>query len=507
MKTFQEYLEENNKEDITKLLKDFKPDIKGKTAIDYKITYDKPSDVPNDFDKLKKLLDKHGIGYAMNTSKSSKGTIQIEGDDGNKHRIFFKPSQNATKGPSGAEWESVIAVGVNKLKGKNWDVGPEWDVASKFWEDYGGIGEAIAKDFISKLGVDKLQGTGQSSASLNPKWKGTNTTPKTDIKSSKYNISLKKAGGSQLMSAKKDELISTVEAAQETFGKANKKEVENLVNIMEKKMVTLTEKDSVSSVDKLREKEKLTPKEAEQIAELDAARIGGKEVENEFNNVFSSEKFMGHFCFEAATGNVKFKDSWPSANVVCTFNPDQAKLENVLVLDSPEGAGVKLARGNSFYVAFKSTAGSKPYLSFRSKAKSKKAMKSVVNETAMTFSPLAEDLFKTDYPDTLPSLRTIMIEELSKGGLLTEEMQQLDEFAMLNNLKQQVSDFTNKAKGVIMKVWKSIIERIKKAFAIIKKLGGKALRALARFFGFEIGNVRLTKTGGMYPVDTLIFNK
>ena len=216
---------------------------------------------------------------------------------------------------------------------------------------------------------------------------------------------------------------------------------------------------------------------------------------------------MGHFCFEAATGNIKFKDNWPSANVVCTFNPDQAKLENVLVLDSPEGAGIKLARGNSFYVAFKSTAGSKPYLSFRSKAKSKKAMKSVVNETAMTFSPLAEDLFRTDYPDTLPSLRTIMIEELSKGGLLTEEMQQLDEIAMLNNLKQQVSDFTNQAKSVIMKVWKSIVERIKKAFAIIKKLGGKALRALARFFGFEIGNVRLTKTGGMYPVDTLIFNK
>jgi len=494
MKTFRELLDENNKEEISKLLKDFKPDIKGKKAIDYKITYDRPSDVPNDFDKLKKLLDKHGIGYAMNTSKSSKGTIQIEGDDGNKHRIFFKPSQNATKGPSGAQWESIIAVGVNKLKGKNWDVGPEWDVASKFWEDYGGIGETIAKDFIAKLGVDKLEGTGQSSASLNPKWKGTNTTPKTDMKSSKHNISLKKAGGSQLMSAKKAELISTVEAAQETYGKANKKEVENLVNIMEKKMVTLTEKDSVSSIDDMREKEKLTPKEAEQIAEVDAARIGAKEVENEFNNVFSSEKFMGHFCFEAATGNVKFKDNWPSANVVCTFNPDQAKLENVLVLDSPEGAGVKLARGNSFYVAFKSTAGSKPYLSFRSKAKSKKAMKSVVNE-------------RTDYPDILPSLRTIMIEELSKGGLLTEEMQQLDEFAMLNNLKQQVSDFTNKAKSVIMKVWKGIIERLKKAFAIIKKLGGKALRALARFFGFEIGNVRLTKTGGMYPVDTLIFNK
>ena len=40
MKTFQEYLDETNKEELSKLLKDFKPDITGQSALNYKITYD-----------------------------------------------------------------------------------------------------------------------------------------------------------------------------------------------------------------------------------------------------------------------------------------------------------------------------------------------------------------------------------------------------------------------------------------------------------------------------------
>ena len=79
---------------------------------------------------------------------------------------------------------------------------------------------------------------------------------------------------------------------------------------MERKLVKLSETDAVSSIDKLRDKEKLSDKEMEQIAELDSARIGAKEIEQEFNKVFASQEFLGHFCFEeAATGNIKFKDN------------------------------------------------------------------------------------------------------------------------------------------------------------------------------------------------------
>ena len=497
MKSFQEYTQTGNnlvystrplveEKDIEKLIKGYKPEVGGKSVKTYLIRYERPSQVASDFEKIKKVLDKEGIGYSMDTSKSSKGTIVIP-DDKITHKIYFKPSKTASKGPTGAEWESIIAIGVNKIKGKAWDTGREWEVGGKFWEEYGDIGIKIGKDFISQIGVDRLEGTGQSSASLNPKWRGTNKTPKTDIKSSKHNISLKKAGGSQLMSGSKDEVISTVEAAQETFGASNPKVVQNLVSIMEKKLVKLSETDSVSSIDSLRDKEKLSDKEVEQIAELDSARIGAKEIEQEFNKVFASKEFLGHFCFEAATGNIKFKDSWPSATVVCTFNPDKATLSDVLFLDSPEGAGVKLASGNQFYVSFKSTAGSAPYLAMRSKKRSKKAKSQFIE-------------------DTLPSLKTILVEEMSRGGLLTEELQQLDEFALLNNLKQKISDFGSSIKRTVLNVWKNIMERIKRALAMIARLGKKALASLRKFFGLDIANAKLTRTGGVYPVDTLIFN-
>ena len=485
-------LKENLISDIEKLLTGHDYDTGGSTARIWKIEFDRPSTVPHKFDTLKKQLDKANIPYTFNTAKSSKGTLTIPdpdlGKDG-KHYIFFKPSSSAEKGPNATQWESLIAVGVNKLKKKSsWDKGEEWEIASKYWDEYGSTAEDVAQDFIKQLSVDSLKGTGKSSAPLNPKWRGTNKTPKTDIISSKHNISLKKTGGSQLMSASKEEVISTVEAAQETFGEANPAAIKKLVKIMEDKLVKLSEMDSVSSIDKLKKKETLSDKEIEQIAELESARIGAKDVETEFNKVFSSKEFLGHFCFEAATGDLKFKDTWPSATVVCTFDPNKRNLKNVLFLDSPKKAGQKLANGNQFYVSFKSSAGSPPYLAFRSKKKSKKAMQQTVSEAG------------------IPSLKTILMEEISNYGMLTEEFQQLDEFAILNNLSKKLKDVASSVRNTVKKVWKAIIERLKKALAMIAKLGKKALSSLRRFFGLDMSNATLSKTGGIYPVDELIFN-
>jgi hypothetical protein len=108
----------------------------------------------------------------------------------------------------------------------------------------------------------------------------------------------------------------------------------------------------------------------------------------------------------------------------------------------------------------------------------------------------------------IPSLKTILMEEIAKEQmLLSEDYEQLDEFAILNKLSQTLSGAVSKVKDVAVRVWKQIIERIKKALAMIKKLGKKAMSSLRRFFGLDISNAKITKTGGMYPVDTLIFNK
>ena len=90
--------------------------------------------------------------------------------------------------------------------------------------------------------------------------------------------------------------------------------------------------------------------------------------------------------------------------------------------------------------------------------------------------------------------------------MLTEEFQQLDEFAILNNLSKKLKDVASSVRNTVQKVWKAIIERLKKALAMIARLGKKALSSLRRFFGLEIQQVRLIKTGGFYPVDELIFN-
>ena len=103
MKSFQEYTQSGSnlifsreplveEKDIEKLIKGYKPEVGGKSVKTYLIRYERPSQVASDFEKIKKVLDKEGIGYSMDTSKSSKGTIVIP-DDKITHKIYFKLSK------------------------------------------------------------------------------------------------------------------------------------------------------------------------------------------------------------------------------------------------------------------------------------------------------------------------------------------------------------------------------------------------------------------------------
>ena len=74
----------------------------------------------------------------------------------------------------------------------------------------------MAVDFLRSRGISgnsSHMGSGSTPITDNwKKWGGTDTTPKTDLIIGKYRISLKKAGGSQLMSAKKGESTATCHA-------------------------------------------------------------------------------------------------------------------------------------------------------------------------------------------------------------------------------------------------------------------------------------------------------
>ena len=387
------------------------------------------------------------------------------------------------KKPSGEDWEAIIAVAVNKINGLKWNTGEEWERAEKYWGDHEIPAMKLGQEFISKLKVKSLKQLGSSTAKTSPTWNAPNKTPKTDLIDGGTHISLKNHGNSQLMSGKKEEVLATFKAAQENFGetKAGKVVIKKVMNTLEEKMVTLTEKGTVDSINKLRGKSNLTSQELDRIKELDDAQLNAKEINKELDNIFKSLPFKSHVAFEAATGRSKFAPSPKAvANLVVVFK-DTGSITDTLKLDSAEGAGMKLAKGNDFYVSFKSGGGkgSKPYLSMRTK---KLKVQSLQNS-------YADDTF-----------RSIIMEEINKEGLLTEDMQQLDEFAIFNKLAGKVKDVSMNVVTKVSNVMKNILDRIKKVFQYIYKLGKQAVKALMNFFGVEIGKVKITKTGGIIPL-------
>ena len=125
---------------------------------------------------------------------------------------FSPPSSGK---PSGEDWEALIVCAVKKYKkDSSWNSGEEWDRIERFWSDYEVPAMKLGIEFAKAYGTNFKQ-TGSGTASTAARWKGRNKTPKTDIISGKHKISLKKSGGSQLMSAGADEAISTFEAAME----------------------------------------------------------------------------------------------------------------------------------------------------------------------------------------------------------------------------------------------------------------------------------------------------
>lgn len=397
---------------------------------------------------------------------------------GNVDKILNGLSTQSGANPSGEDWESLIAVGV-KITNKLPIDGPEWDRAQKYWDDHSKQSIKLGQEFVNKLGVNDLKQLGASVLPITgewTKWGATNRTPKTDLIDGRKKISLKKAGGSQLMSAGKQEAVATVNAAMSTYSgtTTGAKTIASITSQLEEKMVKLSEKTTVDAINKLKTKGNLTPNEVSLVKELDDANLSANDINSSLNKLFADDMFKAHFCFEAATGQVKFgKTSDGVANSIVTFR-DTGTISDILELDSAEGAGRKLARGNSFYISFKTSSGSAPYLALRSKKLSKRA--------------LAEENFYD-----------IIREEMSNENLLMEDVDQLDEFAVFSRLSQMARKIGSKVANTAKKILDSILKRVRSAFDYILSLGKRAISALLRFFGVRVDNVRV-KGGGKYPL-------
>ena len=391
----------------------------------------------------------------------------------------FIHAKGGSPTPSGEDWESLIIVAFNETF-----EGYEWDRAEKYWPSYGEDAKAVAQAFRGVLKSKSLSQLGASTAPLNSDWGGTNKTPKTDILgSSDERISLKKAGGSQLMSAGPPEALATFDAAMKMVGENKPQILDSFLNTLEDKMGKMSQKGTITALQKLRDSgEKLTSDQEKAIAEMDQLQLNAKEINNDMSSVFKDIYFKTAFCFEAATGTYKFADKNAIANELIEFNPGNGKITAHLPIKKIEDAKV-LAQSNSFYVSFKTGgSGSKPYLALRTKKMSKKQ---ALGEEVETF-------------------RDIVVEEFSKSdygmGMLNEaNEQQLNEFQIFNKLSKGLKNVSSKIKSQAKKILDAILKRIKQVFDAIKRLGRSMFDGIMHFLGMEVSSVKIS-SGGQFPL-------
>ena len=102
--------------------------------------------------------------------------------------------------------------------------------------------------------------------------------------------------------------------------------------------------------------------------------------------------------------------------------------------------------------------------------------------------------------DYIPTFAEIIAEETVNSGLyLTEDLEQLDEYQMLNKLKRGASTVSSSVVNAAKKALAAIQKRLSQAFNMIKRLGAKAWQGLLNFFGLTISNVTV-RGGGRYPL-------
>ena len=267
------------------------------------------------------------------------------------------------------------------------------------------------------------------------------------------------------MSGQKLETLSTFNAALSTYSGENPRGIIKLMNDIEKKMGKMATNDSITSLKKLKSSgDKLSSADQAKISEFESLDKVADDLSAQMQKVFSGIPFKSHFCWEAATGAYKFKPSQEAvATHIVTFDPSGV-IEADLVLDKISTAGAYLAKNNNFYVSFKG--GGKPAL--------------VTRTTGV----------KESFAD-------IIRDECSE--FLTEEMQQLDEFALFDRLKKRARGVSDSIKNKAGEILDRVMARVSQAFNTMKKLGGRILSALLEFFNLKVDKIDV-KGGGEFPL-------
>jgi len=398
------------------------------------------------------------------------------------------------KGPTGAQWESIITSRFNKKIGK-----PNADKSSNelsdTFSDYHEIGDKIADSLISKgIKSEMTQfGGGKSKKNLSDFWidnGGKDGTPKTDMFSKKYNISLKKAGGSQLASGMTGETIATFNAALGYLGtdRQSQPEIDRIMKSVEDNFIKLKTDYSVGKIRDLEKKQdNLSPADKKIIDEYSKTQKFHKEFNEIIKKDFKFEdnpRFMEWYIFECLSGFTKFNDATAvaRASVCVEFSADNGEVTQFYQV-TPGGTkdGLKnpavssdvksIAKKVKLYVGWKTPAGG-PHSAFR------------VGLTN-SYQEIQE----------LPTLKTLIHNELLNdkiaNAVLKEDIYQLDEFAIISKTINKLKKIGRSAKMWTTNLIKKIAQKVKKTLNKIKKMGSRVFEGLFKFLGIEIKSVKV----------------
>ena len=429
-----------------------------------------------------------------------------------------KENVNPQKTPSGAQWESLISMGFNlhTSKVKNWgtlsykkELGIDAETFEKvigFWPKYGAVSMKLGQAFASEGFQAPMKQTGGGTVTLSSQWStwgGKNKTPKTDMTTKERKISLKKKGGSQLMSAQKGEAMATFHAAMELMGtnKKNQKYIQGIVDTVDSKFKTIVMDGTIGDIDnpnsslrksmttgqtkKLKQEVANQQKINESLSELMQEVFNGKGRGKEQQEFHKS--FKEHFVFEAASGLKKFNAGLGTASHLVEFT-EQGTISKLHPMGKVDGTGsgswnihkdiITMAGATDFYVSFK-TGSKNPYSALRTKA-------------------ARNEQFEFDNLEDMPTLRDLVFETLEDDGtiLLTEECQQLNEWDLVKRAFDKVKKRASKIRGWVQDKAKdamdwlkgfigALYKKVKQVLTKIVAMGKKALHALLKFFGFE----------------------
>ena len=457
----------------------------------------------SDKSKLKTAIGGEVKDYSLVFKGGSRFKPIVQNKDGEqftvkqivKNKMFG--GQGASGEPKGADWEDIITHHYNDIIGKpRHDPNATAAVESK-WDDFDEIGKKIAKNFLEVVGSSGMvqYGAGKSSSNLSDFWKnpakgvkgGTDGTPKTDMYNSNYQISLKKAGGSQLASGGQAETLSTFYAALKHFStdKASMSVIDEVMSAIQnnfEKLATSYSKGDLEKIAKDKKKQgKLSDNDKTALEQYIKTEEFHKKMNNELvpklDNITNSAQFKEWLVFEAMSGYSKFKEQKAISSVCVEFNANNGSITKFIeVTPSGKASGLsgspivsgkikKVAGGVKIYAAWKSSGGN-PYSTLR-------------------VSSYGED---GEYNNTTLAgcIRKTIEEDKISQALLKEETEQLDEFKFIGKAFNRIKGMGKNAllwvKNLITKILKAVVN----ALAKIKKMGEKLFEGLFAFLGVTV---------------------